>query len=375
MEALNREQLRPFIQQPLIPLADNFTPRERTPWGGTAIANYYKKWLNLPTNQIVGESWEISGHPSFPNRFVFKINEQPISINLPELLDFFPEEILGKAIAKKFHNQIPLLVKFIDTAENLSVQVHPNDGYRRLKPGEMGKTEAWYIIAAQPGCGLYLGLRENVTRQQLERAIKNGEDVSSFLNFVPVQPGEIYFIPAGTIHAIGKGITLIEPQQTSETTYRFWDWNRRYNERGEPSADGKPRPLHLADSFAVTNFNTARGNKFINQIKGKAELIFADEGEEGNQIFRLLLTPHFVVEKIILASNEPCFMMKENSFQTLTMIKGEVELTSASDHEKNVKRVRMGQSVLLPAIISQLEFRKTSEEPVEIIRTYYPIQF
>jgi len=175
--------------------------------------------------------------------------------------------------------------------------------------------------------------------------------------------------------AIGKGITLIEPQQTSETTYRFWDWNRRYNERGEPSADGKPRPLHLADSFAVTNFNTARGNKFINQIKGKAELIFADEGEEGNQIFRLLLTPHFVVEKIILASNEPCFMMKENSFQTLTMIKGEVELTSASDHEKNVKRVRMGQSVLLPAIISQLEFRKTSEEPVEIIRTYYPIQF
>lgn len=360
-----------FIHEPLVPLANNFTPRERTPWGGTKIARIYKKWLELPQNQIVGESWEISGHPSFPNRFVWSAGKETVELTLPELLALFPEEILGKAIARKFNNRIPLLVKLLDTAENLSVQVHPNDFYPRLKPGEMGKTEAWYIVAAEPGCGLYLGLQPKVTRDQLRTAIQQQDDISQFLNFVPVQPGDTFFIPAGTIHAIGQRITLIEPQQTSETTYRFWDWNRRYDDSGQLSPSGKPRPLHIEDSFAVTNFDSARGEAFVSMIKGRPQPVFSDEGNEN---MLLLTTAHFALEKIVLKNPKPFFIIKEDFFQTLTVIQGTVTLKTASESGEIEKIIPAGQSVLIPACVSHFELTRMGAEPVEIIKVYYPIE-
>lgn len=360
-----------FIREPLVPFANNFTPRERTPWGGTRLARIYKNWLDLPPDLIVGESWEISGHPSFPNRFVWLSGDNQIELTLPELLALFPEEILGKAIARKFNNRIPLLVKLLDTAENLSVQVHPNDFYPRLKPGEMGKTEAWYIVAAEPGCGLYLGLQPNVTREQLRTAIQQQADIAKFLNFVPVQPGDTFYIPAGTIHAIGQGITLIEPQQTSETTYRFWDWNRRYDESGQLSPTGKPRPLHIEDSFAVTNFDSARGDAFVATIKSRPQPIFADEGNEN---MRLLATSHFAIEKIVLKNPMPFFIIKEDFFQTLTVIQGTAKLKTTTESGEVEKIIPTGQSVLIPACVSHFELVRAGAEPVEIIKVYYPIE-
>lgn len=365
-----KEQVSKFINQPLIPRANNFTPRERTPWGGTKITNIYKKWLNLPENQIIGESWEISGHPSFPNRFSWQLDAKSIELTLPEFLALFPQEILGKQIAEKFNNRMPLLLKLLDTAENLSVQVHPNDDYHRLKPGEMGKTEAWYIVAAEPGCGLYLGLRPNVTAEALRAAIPRRDDISQFMNFVPVQPGDVYFIPAGTIHAIGKGITLIEPQQTSETTYRFWDWNRLYDETGKPSSVGKPRALHIEDSFAVTNFSAIRGDAFVASIKSRPKLVFEDGGNEN----RLLLeTPHFAIEKITLKNAKPFMTLKDDFFQTLTVIRGSIQLRSTHQNGVFENPIPTGQSVLIPACVSNFELELSGTEPAEIIKVYYPI--
>ena len=365
-----KERAVKFIRQPLIPQANNFTPRERTPWGGTKIASFYKKWLALPKDQIIGESWEISGHRAFPNRFSWQVESGQIEVTLPDLLSLFPEEILGKQIARKFDNQIPLLLKLLDTAENLSVQVHPNDDYPRLKAGEMGKTEAWYIVAAEAGSGLYLGLRPKVTRKILRTAIENRDDISQFLNFVPVRPGDAYFIPAGTIHAIGKGITLIEPQQTSETTYRFWDWNRRYDDAGKASPTGKPRVLHIDDSFAVTDFDSIRGNAFVESIKSKPRLIFSDKGNEN---YLLMSTSHFVIEKTELKNSNPFMMMKDAFFQTLTVIKGTLKLTTKNDEGEVENIIPTGQSVIIPACVSNSKFELVGTDPAEIIKVYYPI--
>jgi mannose-6-phosphate isomerase len=362
-------QLYQAIHRLLIPAPDNFTPRERTPWGGTKIARYYKKWLNLPETQIIGESWEISGHPSFPNRFQFNFESQSTIYTLPELLKQFPEALLGKSIARKFKNRIPLLVKIVDSADNLSIQVHPDDHYPKLKTGEMGKTEAWYILEAETGAGIYLGLQPDISRSEFEMALNQGVDIAKFMNFVPVRPGEIYFIPAGTIHAIGKGITLLEPQQTSETTYRVWDWNRLYGADGKLSATGTSRQLHIDDSLAVINFDGKRGQEFIHEIKGNPQLIFDDEG---NTIHLLLNTSHFVIEKIVLKSPKPLFLHKEDFFVAMTSLRGHLKLTlpGAPDFEPLIPP---GQSVLIPAAVTAFEMQAVRQEPVELIKVFYPI--
>ncbi|MBN1351164.1 class I mannose-6-phosphate isomerase [candidate division KSB1 bacterium] len=356
--------------RPLIPRADNFTPRERTPWGGTKIARIYKRWLNLPNDLVIGESWEISGHPKFPTIFDNLGENGQQAIALPKLLDEFAEEILGKTISKKFNRQIPILIKLLDAADNLSVQVHPADGDKILKPGEMGKTEAWYILDAEPGSGIYLGFKPHVTLEELREALFQAVDISHYLNFVQVKPGDIYFIPAGTIHAIGKGVTLLEPQQTSETTYRFWDWNRKYNQNGEPDPSGNPRPLHADESFAVTNFDGQRGQAFVRQVKGIPRL---QQQSEGNMEFLLLHKKHFVIEKVLLNTPEEFCLSKPTVFQAVTIVRGEVNLIYEFAGKIETLALPIGQSALIPAGIATYTFQRKSTEPAEIIKVRYPI--
>ncbi|MBT7461479.1 MAG: class I mannose-6-phosphate isomerase, partial [Waddliaceae bacterium] len=203
-----------MVDHILAPRCDNFTPPERTPWGGTEIVESYKKHLGIKTEDIVGESWELSGHPSFPNTFLC----DDLQVSLTELENLFSDKLYGEGITS-----MPFLVKLLNSRKNLSVQVHPKDGDFVDKPS---KTEAWYILAAEEGAGIYLGLKEGVTKEEFEECMRSGEDVSVFLNFVEVHPGDVYFIPAGTLHAIGSGITLLEVQETSESTFRAYDWGR-----------------------------------------------------------------------------------------------------------------------------------------------------
>lgn len=187
-------------------------------WGGTTLRDRYGKG---PGQSIVAESWELSTHPA--GLTTIAGSGQPL------------REALGA--------DLPILVKLIDAQKPLSVQVHPDDAYAARTAGERGKTELWHVLDAGPDAYLYLGLKRPVTRAELERAIGDNT-VEQLLNRVAVHAGESHYIPAGMLHAIGPGCLIYEVQESSNLTYRVYDYGRR-------DANGNPRPLHIADALAV----------------------------------------------------------------------------------------------------------------------------
>ena len=248
--------------RPTLLQADNVTPPTRTPWGGTRLGDRLKPSLR---GQTVGEAWELSVEPDFPSHVGSA--EGPL---LDEVIRANPEPWLGREY-ELGRPSTALLVKLLDTQEPLSVQIHPTDNAPFLGPDESGKPESWYVLDREPGAGLFLGLRESTTREQLETAIRDSGAVEQLLNFVPVDPGDFFLIEAGTPHAIGAGITLVEPQRVLPgrrgVTYRYWDWNRLYDREGQPSKEGKPRDLHLDAALSVTGWETPRGSVAIDAVR------------------------------------------------------------------------------------------------------------
>lgn len=242
---------------------DNFTPPTRTPWGGSRILEHYKPTLEGARRGVVGESWEISVEPDFPSHTF----QGP---SLPEIIAADPAAWVGQERGETW-GSTALLVKLLDAAAPLSVQIHPADDDPALAPGESGKPESWYILDAEPGAGLYLGLEEGVDEAAMRAAIEGEEDVSELLTFVPVEPGDFFVIEAGTAHAIGPGLTLVEPQHVQPgrrgITYRYWDWNRRYDAQGKRDPNGQPRPLHVDRALAVTRWDRPRGQALLTEIR------------------------------------------------------------------------------------------------------------
>src|SRR6185436_4348872 len=161
---------------------------------------------------------------------------------LAELIAAQPKSWLGS----DRQPQLPLLVKWLDTADRLSVQVHPPGEFAGFGPGESGKWDAWWILDAEPNAGVYLGFKSGVTRAEVQRCAQAGGAIDALLNFVPARSGDVFVIEPGTPHALGAGLTLLEPQIAapgkSGVTYRFWDWNRRYDAAGRPDGGGALRP-------------------------------------------------------------------------------------------------------------------------------------
>jgi mannose-6-phosphate isomerase len=246
---------------------DNFTPAARTPWGGTRIVDRYKKKLGLKVDGVVGESWEVSVEPSFLSRLASSDD------TLAARIAADPRAWLGSSA----YEQTPLLVKLVDAADDLSVQVHPVDGDPALEPDESGKPEAWIVLDADRGAGLYLGFREGIGRQEVEACVAQGGALDELMVFVEVEPGDAFVIDAGTPHAIGAGVTLLEPQRVDPgklgITYRFWDWNRRYDAAGRLDPNGAERPLHLARSLDVTDWNAPRGAAFVARCRAHTEIV------------------------------------------------------------------------------------------------------
>lgn len=237
---------------PPIRLADdNFTPASRTPWGGHRIVQHYKRALlaqGVPPDAVVGEAWELSATPEFPSRTAD-------GDLLRDRIAAAPDQWLGR---ERDRGGTALLVKWLDAADNLSVQIHPSDDYPALAPDEAGKPECWYVIERAPGAGLYVGLQPGVDRGAMEAALASDADVSTLLRFVPVEPGDFFVLEPGMPHAIGAGVMLLEPQFVQPgrkgVTYRYWDWGRRYDAAGRLSASGSPRSLHVEDALAVTDW-------------------------------------------------------------------------------------------------------------------------
>ena len=208
-------------------------------WGGRRLQEVFGK--DLPAGEKIGESWEIAdlaeGQSTIANG---EFRGQPLG----EVVRQHKEAVAG---TKDFPKQFPLLIKFLDAQDVLSVQVHPDPRTcTRMGKGEP-KTECWYIIAAEPGAVIYKGLKKPVTKERFAKAIEDGT-VADFLARVPVKVGECHFLPAGTAHAIGAGLLIAEIQTPSDTTYRVFDWNRLGD-------DGKSRPLHIPEALESIHFN------------------------------------------------------------------------------------------------------------------------
>lgn len=278
-------------RQPIRLTPDNFTPPTRTPWGGRRILDAYKRDLRLAPHKrdyaVVGESWEISVDPAFPSTCVLPDGRL---VPLPELIASDPLGIVGPS-AERYGGSTPMLVKLLDADDELSVQVHPSDDYAALAADESGKPECWFVVGAERGAGLYLGLAPGVTRDGLARAMTAGEDLRAMLNFVPVWPGDMFVIEPGTVHAIGRGVTLVEPQLIvpgrSGKTYRFWDWNRRYDAAGRLDPGGTPRELHIEHSLAVTRFDGPRGEAFVDATRREPRMLHVVADARHERLARL----------------------------------------------------------------------------------------
>ena len=248
-------------RRPLLLRPDNFTPASRTPWGGHRIRRGLKQNLGLSDGATVGESWELSVEPDFPSRLA----DGPL---LDDVLRSDPEALLG---AEATRASTALLVKLLDAADDLSLQIHPADDDPDLAEGQSGKLEAWYVIDAWPDAGLFLGLRNGVTASRFEAEVRSGGDVASMLSFVPVETGDVFLIEPGTPHSIGKGVLLLEPQRVLPgrrgVTYRYWDWNRRYDREGRVDSRGEPRALHLSRALEVTDWGRAREGALLDEIR------------------------------------------------------------------------------------------------------------
>jgi mannose-6-phosphate isomerase len=225
---------------PLPPL--KFTPLIKpVPWGGRNLERLFRKVL--PDGVPCGESWEIVDLPS--DQSVVSLGSLA-SRDLAWLVRNRQEELLGEA--PLLMDRFPVLFKLLDAKQTLSVQVHPDEqACQRLGGGARPKTEAWYILQAEPGAKLYLGLNEGVTPEAFKEALGAGT-VEPLLKAVSVKPGDFVYLPSGTLHAIGAGIVLAEIQQSSDTTYRVFDWNR-------VGLDGKPRQLHVDEALASIHFD------------------------------------------------------------------------------------------------------------------------
>ncbi len=222
-------------------------------WGGHKLERMYGRDGG---GKKVSESWEVSVHPDGPSRIEG-------GGTLAEYLRENPFAVSPQG------GPLPVLIKLIDAAQNLSVQVHPDDDYARRTEGDNGKTEMWYIVQADEGAGIYCGFREEVGREAFLRMAADGS-VEKCLNFVPVRAGDCYLIPAGTVHAIGAGCLICEVQQSSNVTYRVYDYGRK-------GADGKPRPLHLQKAADVIDFSLFRdrtgSTPFAEVAGGKERLL------------------------------------------------------------------------------------------------------
>jgi mannose-6-phosphate isomerase len=299
-------------------------------WGGRRLATMLGKQLG--EGDDYAESWEIVDHRDDQSVVV----AGPLAgRTLNELVGEHRDELFGKparagSISARSVDRFPLLLKFLDCNQTLSVQVHPNDEQAaKLDPPDLGKTEAWVVLHAEPGSQIFAGLKPGVTRESLAAAIKAGR-VADCLHAFEAKAGDCVFIPAGTVHALGAGLVIAEIQQASDTTFRLFDWNR-------VDASGKPRTLHVEQSLAV-----------IDYAAGPVAPQTPRDVEPG--VERLVECDKFVLDRREVAS--PITIGGDGRFHLLAVVEGAVE---AADDPVGSPLAR-GMCALVPAAAGPIEF-------------------
>lgn len=285
-------------------------------WGGTRLRDDFQKDCDFDK---IAESWELSCHKDGPSTIA---NGEFKGLTLSEYIDKAGKSVLGTD-CEKFEN-FPILIKLIDAKDNLSVQVHPDNEYAQRVEGEYGKTEMWYIVDCDEGATLLYGFKDTITKDEFAQRIADNT-LLEVTNAVPVKKGDVFFIQAGTLHAIGKGILIAEIQQNSNTTYRIYDY-------GRVGKDGKPRELHVEKAKDVTDLCPA-----------KAYPETPVEQKDG-YTSKLLSSCDYFTTYAVDVDSKAVLEADEKSFLSLLILDGECEIT-ADDTVKTKK----GDSIFVPA--------------------------
>lgn len=326
-----------------MPYPLRFTPHYFTKiWGGRKIETLLGR--ELLAQDPVGESWELSDHPH--GRSII-CNGVDAGKSLHELLQRDGEKLIGRNLKAAEEAEFPLLVKYIDANDKLSVQVHPDDEYARQHEGEPGKTEMWYVLQADPGSCLIAGIREGVTAEQFRAALADG-DPAALLNHLPVKTGDSIFIPSGRIHAIMPGLLILEIQQSSDTTYRLYDWNRA-------GLDGQLRELHIEPAMAVSNWQDITPttiNMSCKEYTGYCKLTLAK-------------CQYFQVDKYQL-KDSLSFNYDGASFHIINIIRG----SGIIQWDGGTEKLHFADTLLIPADLTS--FTLIPDDTMEIILSFVP---
>lgn len=292
-------------------------------WGGTKLKTY----LNKPiTSNSTGESWEIStveNDVSVVSNGVYK------GKSLNDLINEFPEAILGTTVYAKFGKQFPLLFKYIDACEDLSIQVHPNDKLAKERHNSFGKTEMWYVMQADENARLILGFKEKSSAEEYVQNLKN-KTLLTILDTKTVKQGEVYFLETGTVHAIGAGTLIAEIQQNSDITYRLYDFDR-------VDANGNLRDLHIDLALEAINYETVEAQK--------------DYLKKEN-VSNSLVDCRFFTTNIIPLNGEVKVNKSQNSFTVYMCVDGSFEMTINKETFQYCK----GDTLLIPASLTDFQF-------------------
>ena len=311
-------------------------------WGGDEL----KAKFGVERPEPTGEYWVLSGHPSAET---VAVNGEHAGKTLSELAQEFPEAYLGRSPQDRF----PLMVKFLEARDDLSVQIHPHDEYASERHGDYGKTEAWYFLDAQQGAKIIHG-HSFPNREEYVRAVQDNR-IREFLQYREIEKGQLVFVPSQTLHALLAGSILIEIQQTSDITYRVYDWDRL-------DETGAGRELHveqaadvmfygervLGDGTDLAHYELARGEGLIHE--------------------HLLTCPYFVIEKVTLrATGYSLELGRKGNPDVLIVAKGEGDLVAADSGEPLC--LRFGDAVLIPSTTGAYWLRTETE--MELLRVYY----
>ena len=293
-------------------------------WGGLRLKEEFGK--NLPLNPLA-ETWECSTHPDGPSRV---LGGEFDGKTLNEVLCLHPEYIGGKY--RNENGELPILIKFIDAAASLSVQVHPDDAYAAMyENGSRGKTEMWYIMDAEPDAAIFYGFKHPVEAETVKTALAEGT-LEKYMNLVNVKRGDVIYIPAGVVHAIGKGILVAEIQESSNLTYRLYDYNRR-------DSKGNLRELHIDKALAVSN---------LKPVEEWEETRRLTEEGEGYRKVQLCKSEYFLTERYEINNNQGNAVLlppNDDNFRVLLCMDGEGTVSAGTTSLSFEK----GRCVFIPA--------------------------
>lgn len=304
-------------------------------WGGTKL----KDVLGKPsTSEITGESWELSGVEGD----ISEVAEGPLKgISLKEIIQKEGEHLLGKSVVARFGLDFPILIKFIDAKQDLSIQLHPNDDLAKKRHNSFGKTEMWYVMDADPGAKLIVGFNRTVEQEEYVKSLEN-DTLLDLMNYEEVHEGDTFFINTGKIHAIGAGVMLAEIQQTSDITYRVFDFNRR-------DKDGNLRELHT--ELALDAMDYERKDDF--------KVAYAQESNVHNN---MVDSPYFKTNYLNLSENHEMDLSHRDSFTIFMCVGGEGTISNA----EGSATFQRGETILIPASSNSLSIETNKATLLEV---------